>query len=158
MKYLGNKGESYILTCVIVLTVSMLLSVVLFYVKTITIIDTTKDNTERVLDSFVMHNSKEIYRSIKQGNDFTDTFDETFYINQTALELTMDNSNELLYCIDDKGTVLYTLTIPSVSFSVENELKLKAEYTIVIPIHFAGKELSKMSIPITINSHYTLKG
>lgn len=75
----NNQGSGYFTPCVIVLVIAMILSVVLFYASTMTIVQTTRENTEMVLDSFVMKNSIEIYDSIKQGHDFTEKFDKNFY-------------------------------------------------------------------------------
>ena len=68
----NRKGSGYFTPCVITLVIVMILSVVIFYANTMTIIETTRENTEMVLDSFVMKNSIEIYNSIKQGHDFTE--------------------------------------------------------------------------------------
>lgn len=155
---LNNKGESFVFPCIVVLVIAMILAMVIFYANVMTVIQVTKDNTERVLDSFVIKNSKEIYASIKQGNDFVESFDESLYISDISNELSLGTLNNMFYSKDENGEVTYMMTIPEVSFSVENELKLKVKYNIIIPIYFAGRSLSNMTIPITVNSHYTLKG
>ena len=71
-----NRGGGYLTACVITIAISMILAVVLFYAQCMTIIQTTRADTERVLESFVMKNSIDIYNSIKQGHDFTEEFDE----------------------------------------------------------------------------------
>lgn len=155
---LNDKGESFVFPCIVVLAIAMILSMVIFYANVMTVIQVTKDNTERVLDSFVIRNSKEIYASIKQGNDFTESFDESLYISDISNELSLGTLNNMFYSKGENGEATYMMTIPEISFSVENELKLKAEYNIIIPIYFAGRSFSNMTIPITVNSHYTLKG
>ena len=73
MNPLKNKrGSSYFTPVVVILIIAMILSVVLYYATTKSTIETTRDNTKRVLDSYVMKNSIDIYNSIKQGNDFTE--------------------------------------------------------------------------------------
>ena len=65
---LNNKRvSSYFTPVVVILIIAMILSVVLFYATTKSTIETTRDNTKRVLDSYVMKNSIDIYNSIKQG-------------------------------------------------------------------------------------------
>ena len=77
-RILNKRGSGCFTPCVITIVIDMILAAVLFYANAMTIIQTTKSNTERVLDSFVMKNSIEIYQSIKQGHDFTESFDENF--------------------------------------------------------------------------------
>ena len=82
MNILNNKrGSSYFQPVVVILVIAMILSVVFFYATTKSTIETTRDNTKRVLDSYVMKNSIEIYNSIKQGNDFTEAIENSFYIS-----------------------------------------------------------------------------
>ena len=44
----NNRGSGYFTPCVIVLVIAMILSVVLFYASTMTIVQTTRENTEMV--------------------------------------------------------------------------------------------------------------
>jgi len=155
---LSNKrGSSYILTAVIILVISMMLSVVLIYASTMTIIQTTKENTQRCLDSFVMQNSTLIYQSIKEGNDFTEHFDQKAFIQAFNDELSMDLQNGMLYCVGDKGEVVFKMTIPAVTYKVNNTLNLKASYDLLIPLNFAGQKISDIKILIVVDSNYTLK-
>jgi len=99
----------------------MILSAVLFYANAMTIIQTTKANTERVLDSFVMKNSIDIYQSIKQGHDFTEKFDKNFYVSQTSSELSLDKSSNILYSIGEDGKTIYSMTNPNVTYKCRYE-------------------------------------
>jgi len=135
----------------------MILAAVFFYANTMTIIQATKANTERVLDSFVMKNSIEIYQSIKQGHDFTEKFDKNYYVSQTSSELSLDKSSNTLYSIGEDGKTIYSMTNPNVTYKVDNALKLKASYNLMIPVEFAGKKLFDLVIPLTVTSSLTLK-
>ena len=148
---------SYITPCVITVVITMILSIVLFYTQCMTIIQTTISNTERVLDSFIMKNSIEIYQSIKQGHDFTETFDENYYVSQTSAELSLDLKTNRLYNYNDDGILLYSMTNPKVTFKTDKELKLNANYTLTIPVRFAGDHIFDFNIPITVTSSLTLK-
>ena len=86
-----KRGGGYVTPCVITLVIAMILSAVLFYAECMTIIQTTVENTERVLESFIMKNSIEIYQSIKQGHDFTEDFDENYYICPDKGDSTLDD-------------------------------------------------------------------
>ena len=156
-RILNNRGSGYFTPCVITLVIVMILAAVLFYANTMTIIQATKANTERVLDSFVMKNSIEIYQSIKQGHDFTEKFDKNYYISQTSSELSLDKSSNTLYSIGEDGKTIYSMTNPNVTYKVDNALKLKASYNLMIPVEFAGKKLFDLVIPLTVTSSLTLK-
>lgn len=156
-KVLNNRGSGYFTPCFITLGIAMILSMVLFYANVMTIIQTTKSNTERVLDSFIMKNSIEIYNSVKQGHDFTASFDENFYVSQTSSELSLDLSSNSLYSYGEKGEIVYSMTNPQITYTVDKALKLKAAYDLKIPVYFAGKYVGSITIPLTVRSEFTLK-
>ena len=106
---LNDKGESFVFPCIVVLAIAMILSMVIFYANVMTVIQVTKDNTERVLDSFVIR--KEIYASIKQGNDFTESFDESLYISDISNELSLGTLNNMFYSKGENGEATYMMTI-----------------------------------------------
>lgn len=158
MKVLNNKrGSSYSQPCVVIIILAMILSVVLFYATTKSTIETTRDNTKRVLDSYVMKNSIEIYNNIKQGNDFTEDIENYFYISSVSSELSLDYGGGYLYCIDGDGETVYRMTNPKVTYKVDNTLKLEASYELEMPVWFAGQIISWFTVPVTVSSSLTLK-
>jgi hypothetical protein len=158
MKILNNtRGGSYVYTCVVVLVLVMILSVVLFYASAMTVIETARDNTRRVLDSYVMKNSIEIYNSIKQGNDFTEAVEDSFYISSVSLELSLDFDGEYLYTVGEDGDVVYRMTPPDVSFRTDRTLQLQADYELELPVRFAGEIIYWFTVPVTVGSSLTLK-
>ena len=60
----NRRGSSYFTPVVVILVIAMILSVVFFYATTKSTIETKRDNTKRVLDSYVMKNSIDIYNSM----------------------------------------------------------------------------------------------
>ena len=152
-----TRGGGYFTPCVITIVIAMILSAVLFYAQCMTIIQTTRADTERVLESFIMKNSIDIYNSIKQGHDFTEDFDENFYISQTSSELSLDSSKNRLYNYGADGEIVYSMTSPRVNYKVDKTLKLKASYTVMIPVIFAGEHIFDLEIPITVTRSLTLK-
>ncbi len=157
-KVLNNKdGGGYITACIITLVVAMLLSIILFYANCMTVIQTTRSNTERVLDSFIMKNSIDIYQSIKQGHNFTESFDEDYYISETSDELSLDYTTDTLYNYDDDGNRIYSISNLNVSYKVDKTLNIVAKYNLHLPVVFAGKEMFDLIIPVTITSSLTLK-
>jgi hypothetical protein len=135
----------------------MLFALVLSYASFMTIISTTKDNTKRCLDSFVMQNSTLIYKAIKEGRNFTDNIDETLFIQGFEGELSVDFQNGLLYSVTDKGNVIFKMTSPDISFKVDNTLNLITTYNLMLPVDFAGRKLFDLNIPIEVEARYALK-
>ena len=158
MNPLNNKrGSSYFQPVVVILILAMILSVVLFYATTKSTIETTRDNTKRVLDSYVMKNSIEIYNSIKQGNDFTEAIENSFYIYSVSEELSLDYGTGYLYTVDANGDIVYRMTNPDVTYKVDNTLQLKASYDLQMPVWFAGQIIYWFTVPVTVSSSLTLK-
>jgi len=148
---------THIKTAVIVLITAMILSLVLTYASIMTIVQTTKSNTERVLDSFVTQNSIYIFDSIKKGNDFTSEISAENFINGFSADCTLDNDGSYFYNIDGNGRYIYKLTIPQTTFTVNNTLNLTCTFDLLIPIDFAGKQVTQLKISITVKTSYNLK-
>ncbi len=158
MNPLNNKrGSSYITPVVVILILATILSVVLFYAITKSTIETTRDNTKRVLDSYVMKNSIDIYNSIKQGNDFTEDIENSFYISSISEELSLDYGTGYLYTVDGDGEIVYRMTNPKVTYKVDNTLKLQASYELQMPVWLAGQIIYWFTVPVTVTSSLTLK-
>lgn len=153
----STKGAGYITACVITIVIAMILSAVLFYAQCLTIIQTTRDNTELVLESFIMKNSIQIYDSIKQGHDLTEYFDEDYYFSQLSSRFSLDIRGNALYSYGEEGKIIYAMTNPNVTYKVDKALKLKASYTVMIPVHFAGRRLFYLRVPLTVTRSLTLK-
>jgi len=158
MNSLKNKrGSSYFTPCVVILVLAMILSVVLFYATTKSTIETTRDNTRRVLDSYVMKHSIDIYNNIKQGNDFTEDIENSFYVSSVSSELSLDSSTGYLYTVDENGDIVYRMTNPKVTYKVDNTLQLKASYDLQMPVWFAGEIIYWFTVPVTVGSSLTPK-
>ena len=156
-RLLNNKGGGFITACVITIVIAMIFSAVFFYAQCMTIIQTTRDNTELVLESFIMDNSVLIYDSIKQGHDLTEYFDENQYISEISSRFSLDIHGNSLYNYDEEGELIYAMTNPYVTYKVDKALKLKASYTVMIPVRFAGKRLFDLHVPLTVTRSLTLK-
>ncbi|MDD4492848.1 MAG: hypothetical protein PHV32_00615 [Eubacteriales bacterium] len=154
---LNKKGISYVKTAVWVLIICMILSLVLTYASLMTLIQTAESNTQRVLDGFVTHNSKLIYESLKNGSDFTESLNKSFYVSTVSDELSMDFSGNMLYYINEQGVVIYRIANPNVAYEWEDTLKLRATYDILLPVTFAGQTVAILRIPQKVVSYYNLK-
>jgi hypothetical protein len=148
---------THIKTAVIVLIIAMLLSLVFMYANLMSVISSTKSNTERVLDSFVIENATYFYNSIKNGNDFTASINANYYISKTSSELSLDISGGILYNRDEQGGYNFRMTNPQTYFTVSNTLNLTTTYDLLFPINFAGKRVMELRIPIRVKASYNLK-
>lgn len=158
MKCLFNtKGGGYITACVITIVIAMIFSAVLFYAQCMTIIQTTKDNTELVLEGFITQNSVQIYDSIKQGHDLTEYFDKDYYLYQVSSRFSLDIQGNAVYSYSETGETIYILTDPNVTYKVDKALKLKVSYAVMIPVQFADETLFYMRVPLTVTRSLTLK-
>lgn len=70
---------------------------------------------------------------------------------------TLEIEDGKLYSYDADGKELYHITEPVLSFREENELELVVNYTISVPLYFAGIEFPSANIPIEVTSILTEK-
>jgi hypothetical protein len=148
---------SHVKTAVIVLIVAMVFSVILTYASIMTIVQTTKSNTERVLNSFVIENSAYIYDSIKNGSNFTTAIDTNYFVYKFYLDGTLDYDEGYFYNRDSKGDTIFRMTTPQTTFTVNQTLNLTCTLDVLIPIDFAGKRVTELRIPIRVKTSYNLK-
>ena len=152
----NNRGASYVQVCVIVLILVMILAAVLFYASAMTIVRQSKEDASLVLDSYVMKNCIEIYNYSKQGNDLNRKLDQKYFLSQYLSRFSLDYSNNMLYSVGEDGETVYRMTVPQVGYEVDKTLNLKAEYNLMIPVRFAGKTLTWMTVPMTVRSALTI--
>jgi len=148
---------SHVKTAVIVLIVAMIFSVVLTYASVMTIVQTSKSNTERVINSFVIQNTTLIYNSIKNGNTYTAAIDANSFIAQFSSDCTLDYDGGYFYNKDSEGSTIFRITSPQTTFTVDNTLNLTCVFDILYPINFAGEQVSEIRIPIIVKTRYSLK-
>ena len=154
---LNRNGDGYIFPCVMIVVLSMILSAVIFYANTVSLVRITKENSKIVLDSFVIKNSILIYNSIKQGDDNTEVLDENLYLENLCEYCTLYNFGNMLYAYNDDGSVKYKMTIPTITFREDNTLKIQLNYTIYVPIQFDNNILGYAAIPMNVISSFSEK-
>lgn len=153
----SKRGEGYVQACVMILILCMLIAICLTFASTVNTIRTVERNARIVLDSFVMENSILIYDSIKDGHDFTETVDIGEYRSQLADYNDLSGSGMYLYHFCEDESWDYCISRPDLSMTESNTLKIAAHYRIIIPIHFAGKQVASVSIPMTVETKWTDK-
>ena len=153
----SKRAEGYIVPCVLIIIFVAIFSIIFTYSASITKVNVMRENTKVVLDSFVTQNSTEIYNSIKQGNDYTEILDTEEFRTELISFCTLEINDGMLYSYDADGKELYHLTEPVLSFRETNELELVVNYTITIPMWFAGNQFPSANIPIEVTSILTEK-
>ncbi len=153
----NKRGEGYIMTCVLIIIICMLLSVFVTFFTAVNIVKTVERNSRVVLDSFVMENSIEIYDSIKNGNDETSTLDNSKYVEALSEFCTFVKNGTRYYNYDQEGNGQYSISEPQMSFAVDTKLKVKIEYSVYIPIYFAGVQVSTAEVPLKVESDFNEK-
>ena len=153
----SKKAEGYILPCVLIIIFVAIFSIIFTYSASITKVNVMRENTKVVLDSFVTQNSTEIYNSIKQGNDYTKILDTEEFRTELISFCTLEINDGMLYSYDADGKELYHITEPVLSFREANKLELVVNYTITIPMWFAGNQFPSANIPIEVTSILTEK-
>lgn len=153
----SNKAEGYIVPCVFILIFAMIFAMIFTYSASISKVNLMRENTKVVLDSFLTQNSTEIYNSIKQGNDYTEAIDTEEFRTSLISFCTLEIDNGMLYSIDADGQELFHISEPTLGFREANELELVVNYTITVPMWFAGNEFPAVSIPIEVTSILTEK-
>lgn len=158
MKCLINKrGDGYVFPCVMILVISMILSVFIFFAGAVNMVRITKENCKVVLDSFVMKNSIKIYNSIKQGNDYTEALDADVYIDDLCKFCTLVKGSSYLYHYDSDGRFQYRMSRPVITFRQENTLKIQISYTLYVTVYFNNRPVTNAVVPVTVVSSLSEK-
>ncbi len=158
---MNRKGSGYIYACILVILGALFLSLLMSFLGAATQVKHQNENTEKVLDSFIVSNAIEIYDSIKMGNDDTISLDSSEFIQNLSAFCNLDLESGFLYCRGSDGETQYLLTRPALTAvragSGSLTLKVTAHYTMQVPVYFCGIVVSTANIPIYIHSYYTPK-
>ncbi len=146
----NKRGDGYVGVCVLIIAICMILSVFVTFASTVNIVKLTERNSKTVLESYVMKNSIEIYNSIKQGTNDTESIDASVYISDLASFCTFEKSGDFYYHKDEDGTVEYYISEPDVGFAEDGKLRLYVSYTLYVPIRFDNLTITTAEIPVTV--------
>lgn len=150
-------GEGYVFPCVLILVIVALFSVILTYSTIVTQVNIMRENSKVVLDSYVTTDAREIYNNIKQGNNKTATIDSAAYNTALIGFCTLDESSDKLYYYDSEGTLLFSITKPTLRYMEDKTLEIIAEYTMTIPVRFNRTLITQATVPIKIVSSFNPK-
>ena len=153
MKALRNKnGMAYVLTCVIVLTAMMMVSVLFQYRYVYSVIDTQRDAAQTQLDSVVMKSAVENYDALKQGCNYQ-TFIDYAKLEQDAYAALGFSETDTEALEED----IYTVNRPQITTITEGGFGLTVTYDLLIPCEVLGQTYGEITVPITLTSKFTEK-
>ena len=141
-----------------ILVISMIFAAIFAYASLSSIVRKAKEDTQRVLDSFVIENAAEIYASIKNGNHdaIGREYSERF-IDRLHTELGLSRQASVLYNRSMNHEVIFQFN-DTLTGTVRNDvLELKTDFKIIVPVWFAGNKLFDLTIPLQVKSLYVLK-
>ena len=146
----NKRGEGYIQVCVLVIVLCMIMSVFVTFAGTVNVVRLTERNTKTVLEAYVTKNSIEIYNSIKQSTNETESIDVDEFISDLADFCTFVKSGNYYYHRDAKSRTEYYISKPSIGFTENERLRLYVSYTLYVPIYFNNVRISTARIPTTV--------
>ena len=146
----SKKGEGYIQVGVLVIVLCMIMSVFVTFAGTVNVVRLTERNTKTVLEAYVTKNSIEIYNSIKQSTNETESIDADEYISDLAEFCTFVKSGNYYYHKDANRRTEYYISKPSIGFTENERLRLYVSYTLYVPIYFNNVRISTAKIPTTV--------
>ena len=150
----NKKGEAYIFTCVLVLFIAMLLSVILLYMSLLGQIEFQKNDVEAKLDGYISDYAVKMFDAIKQGDTYASDIDWEGLENGAykALGFENDFTSELVYQEGD-----CVMSRPTVTVLSGNGFGVKVEYTASFAVKWNGKRYTDIEIPISVTSYYKTK-
>ena len=154
----SKSGASSVKTAILILAACMIFSAVFTYVSLMITITRTREDTQRVMDSFIIENAEIIYNSVKNGHNTTlsNTY-TTRFRELVQAELGLTRSGTALFSESRGRRVMFHYNNPITTTIRNNTLELQTRYEIVIPITFAGMDITNVRVPITVRSLYVLK-
>lgn len=149
----SKRGDGHITAAVWMVILLMLFLWVLDFAGMLSQAVRVQDNTRRMLDGYVTQNAAEIYRSVKNGHDLTQTLNSDALRDACQTELGLQDWK----AVDGSGHIQYSISDFTVSFIQEETLQLQVTYTIHFPIEMAGQVYTTANIPQRLSSCYHLK-
>lgn len=151
-------GWGYIDWVCLILAFCMIMSSVMCYVLTITLIAGQRDVAKNVLDNQLSSNALAIFQGVKQQDgttvrEFTDDFLAEL-VTTCGLESYTGNR---YVSKAESGKVRYVLNTPSVTYAEDYTPKLVLRYVITVPLQFAGLDAVWVDVPIQLTARYSAK-
>ena len=151
----NRRGEGYIQTCVLIVTICMILSAFISFVSTVQVVRLVERNTKTVLESHVAKNATTIYNAVKQGGNSAGDINASGFLRGMISFCTLERIGESYYHKDADGQVDYYLSDLTVRYAEDGKLKLCADYTLYVPIVFNSVRVGTACIPTTVRIDFS---
>lgn len=152
-----KKGNGYILSCVLMIFICSLVSVLLTYSAVVHTIGTSRKDTRTVLDNYVTADSVAIFDALKNSSDNISTVNADIFNENLSAYCGLEKNGNFLYCYSDGGTEKYRISEPQLNFVTDEQLKLRVTYEITVPLRLFDTVITEITVPITIDSLYNNK-
>jgi Na+-transporting NADH:ubiquinone oxidoreductase subunit NqrC len=157
MKTLNKRGEGYITACAVMVVICLLLSLVLAYASVFAQVFQQKDEIQQKLDNYLAIYSITVYNSIKQGDGYQDTIQTDSFTDDAVIALGFDENDTEKTFTDKDGTLVCTMSRPTVTVIETDGIGLAAEYELTVPVYFGGSKAGEVTVPIRITSTFKRK-
>ena len=153
----NKRAEGYIGTSIMIFIFCIAIALFISFVTTVNIIHISKQNTIKVIDSYVTLKSIEEYESLRVGEDYTEQLDNEAFKEQFRKYNNLTQNDDMLIANNEAGKEIYRISDLELSFIEEKTLKLQAHYVITVPVTFGEFNIFEANVPITIKSKYVNK-
>lgn len=152
-----KNGGAYVKASVIILCIMMLFCAILFFFESYSLAVNIKKRIKLSLDSYVIQKSIDAYQAIDDGEDYiTLTDNDSFYqllsIQFSNLDKSVNASGCQVFVAKDNS---YSFTKPVITTTKEGRIRLYADFSVIIPVHFAGEHIFDMTLPMRVSSMLT---
>lgn len=154
---LSKKGDSYILTCAILMLLCVIMSVLMNFLATTSMAQAQRKNTEQILDRYVQVNSIWIHDHIKNEKDITSSLETAQYITMLKGQQQLTENQPNTYTAYAKpGVVKYYITDIEMHYIAGEIAHIRVTYNLHYPFVFLGHTFWITS-PAEVQSRYNPK-
>lgn len=149
-------GAMYIKACVLVIIITMVFSVAFYFTTTMVRAKAQRKDAIQTLDQYTQLNAIDIYNSIKNHNDKTDTLDSDVFVASLCSSQGLQVSGDTWVAYTEDGGERYRISDIQMKYSVDNTTKITVSYTLTVPLNFLGNTVW-IDIPVSINTSLNAK-
>lgn len=157
LKLLNNrKGTSYITTAFIMLGIIMLMVVIMSFAFYIQSIRNARNDVRLAMDTYIMKRTPEIFASVKTGTNLTNVINADDMCDNLE-EAGYRRKSDGYYSMDPDDHVRWRISSPTLDFVIDGTLTATTEFTVTVPVYFAGTQFTSIEMPMTIKALYKAK-
>lgn len=151
----NNDGSTITLCMGWLLAVLLLCSPIYVYAQCDLQVNHLRETSQRVLDTYTVKMGKEVMKSVKNGNDYTNLLNKAEFIRLLKAEL--DFKGGAFIGTDHKGQQQLLVDNIKANFIVDKSLKTTISYDINYTFYFMSKPIFSDVFKITQEARYNLK-